>query len=388
VIVLGATNEGFAHTIGRVEIEAVRTAAELRRFIELPYRLYEADAVWVPPLRSEQRAQFDPRRNPLLDHCERELFLLTDGREAIGRIAAFIDHLAIDFWKEPIGLFGYFESPDDPKASGLLLAAARDWLRMRGMQAMRGPWSFVSQEWGLVVEGFTPSPVVMAPYNPPFYSDLLAEFGLGKAKDLLCWYVSAAEGYEIPARILQLTDAVAKRHGVRVRTLDMARYTDEVNLIQELSNVSIIENWGYSPVTQAEVQATARDLKPVVQPKGVLFAEDRNGRAIGFAIAIPDANHLLKDLGGSLLPLGWLKLLWGIPRLRRYRMFALGVIPEFQGKAIDSLLYRGLYETLFSPDLWMEINYVLEDNYPMINAIKKLGAVPLRRYRVFEARIR
>jgi GNAT superfamily N-acetyltransferase len=370
-----------------MDIRVVRSSQDLKQFLNLPYSLYRDDPMWIPPLRSEQRAQFDPRRNPLLEHCERELFLLMKEGEPLGRIAAFIDRLAVDFWQQPIGLFGYFESPDDPKAAELLLTAARDWLHAHGMEVMRGPWSFVSQEWGLVVDGFAPPAVVMAPYNPPFYGARLEGFGLRKVKDLLCWYVSAAEGYQIPARILQWTNSVADRHGIRVRSLEMDRFEDEVQLIQELANASIIDNWGYSPVTEAEVQATARDLKPVIQPKGVLFAEDRDGTPVGFAIAIPDVNQLLRGLRGSLLPLGWLKLLRGIPRLRRYRMFALGVIPKYQGKAIDSLLYRGLYEALFSPELWMEINYVLEDNLPMINAIKKLGAIPLRRYRVYEMRI-
>jgi GNAT superfamily N-acetyltransferase len=367
-----------------MEVRTVSNAADLRLFIDLPYRIYRHDSVWVPPLRDEQRAQFDPQRNPMLEHCDRELFLLLDGNEVVGRVAAFVDKLAAEFWKRPIGLFGYFECPEKPEAARLLLEAARRWLRERGMETMRGPWTFVSQEWGMVVEGFAPSPVVMGPYNPAFYVGYLETFGLKKAKDLLCWVVSAADGYKIPARILELTDAVAGRHGIRIRSLDMRRFADEVKLIEQLSNASIINNWGYSPVTEAEVRATARDLQPVIQPKGVLFAEDRDGRPIGFAIAIPDVNQLLKGLGGSLLPLGWMKLLVGIPRLRRYRMFALGVIPEYQGKAVDSLLYRGLYEALYTSDIWMEINYVLEDNYPMINAIKKLGASPLRRYRVYE----
>ncbi len=84
----------------------------------------------------------------------------------IGRIAAFIDNLAVDYWKEPIGLFGYYECIDDSEASTLLLNSARDWLLENGMESMRGPWSFVSQEWGSVIEGFTPPPCVMAPYNP------------------------------------------------------------------------------------------------------------------------------------------------------------------------------------------------------------------------------
>ncbi len=370
-----------------MQIRPVQSPRDLKAFLDLPYRLYKDDPVWVPPLRDEQAGQFDPRRNPLLDHCQYQLFLLEHNGKAIGRIAAFLDTLALDFWKQPVGLFGYFECIHDPAAAQLLLETARDWLRGRGMKFMRGPWTFVSQEWGMVIEGFTPPPVVMAPYNPAVYNEYLAGFGLRKIKDLLCWYVSAEEGYNIPPRILRLTDTVAKKYNLRVRPIDMEHYEDEVKLIVELSNASIIDNWGFSPVTEAEVQATARDLKPVVQSKAVLFAEDAAGRPVGFAIAIPDVNSLLKGLNGSLLPLGWLKLLRGIPRLRRYRMFALGVIPEYHGKAVDSLLYRALYDSLYTPETWMEINYVLEDNWPMINAIKKLDAVPLRRYRVYEMEI-
>jgi GNAT superfamily N-acetyltransferase len=378
-----------------MHIRPVTTQRDLTTFLDLPYKLYKNDPVWVPPLRDEQRGQFDPQRNPLLDHCEWQLFLLEENGKPIGRIAAFIDLLAIKFWKKRIGLFGYFECPPDPStgsgqvpdAARLLLEAARTWLRSRKCTSMRGPWSFVSQEWGLVVEGFEPSPVVMAPYNPPYYEKQLTDFGLEKVKDMLCWSISAAEGYQIPERIIQLTEAVQKRYNVRIRQLDMKRYDEEVKIIIELANSTIIDNWGYSPVTEAEVQAMARDMKPVLQPKGVLFAEDVDGRPIGFAITLPDVNTLLKGLNGHLFPFGFIKLLWGIPRLRRYRMFALGVIPEYQGKAIDSLIYRAMHETLYTPDIWMEINYVLEDNWPMVNAIKKLEATPLRRYRVYEMKI-
>ncbi len=370
-----------------MNIRTAESPRDLRAFIGLPYRLYRDDPVWVPPLRSEQRSQFDPKLNPFLNHCDWQLFLVKDQGKIVGRCAAFIDHLAADFWKEPVGLFGYFDCIPSPAAARLLLEAARDWLRARGCTSMRGPWSFVSQEWGMVVEGFVPSPVIMAPYNPPYYNDYMVEFGLHKIKDLLCWYISTAEGHDIPPRIKELTDLVAKRYGVRVRQVDMSRYDREVETIIEMSNTSLIENWGYSPVTEDEVRAMARDMKPIIQPKGVLIAEDKAGRPIGFAITLPDVNSLLKGLNGRLFPFGFLKLLRGIPRLRRYRMFALGVIPEYHGKAVDSLLYRALYESLYAPDTWMEINYVLEDNWMMVNAINKLGAKPLRRYRVYEMAI-
>ncbi len=370
-----------------MKITPVITRSDLKRFIKLPYALYKNDPVWVPPLIDEQKSQFDAKRNPLLDHCDYALFLLEDNKKVIGRIAAFIDLLALETWKEPIGLFGYYECIENEEASRLLLGTAAGWLREKEMKTMRGPWSFVSQEWGLVHEGFAPSPTVMAPYNPPYYNDHMTRYNLKKIKDLLCYYISVKEGYTIPERIMTLTDDVAKRYGVHVRQVDMKRYNDEVQKVIDLSNKSLIDNWGFTSVTKAEAEAVARDLKPIIQPKGVLFAEDSKGKAIGFAIAIPDANKLLKGLNGHLLPFGWLKLLWGLPRLTSYRLFALGVVPEYHGKGIDSLLYRALHDSLYTPDTWLEINYVLEDNAPMNNAINKLNAKPLRKYRIYQKEI-
>jgi len=370
-----------------MQIKKVNTPKDLTEFINLPYQIYRNDPNWIPPLRSEMRGQFDPRRNPLLDHCEYQLFLLMKGDKPAGRIAAFIDILAVDYWKEKIGLFGYYECPRDESCAKMLLDTAAEWLRAKGIKSMRGPWSFVSQEWGAVLEGFSPEPVVMSPYNPPYYNDQFTVYGLAKTKDLLVYYIDAREDYQIPERILTLTDKVAQTYGVRLRPLDTKNFDRDVETVIALSNQSLALNWGYSPVTEDEVRAMAHDMKPIIQPEGVIFAEDSQGRAIGFAIALPDVNALIKGLDGRLFPCGWWKLLRGLPRLKQYRMFALGVIPAYHGKAIDSLIYRALYESLFSPELRMEINYVLEDNGPMNNAIVKLGAKPLRKYRIYEMAI-
>jgi GNAT superfamily N-acetyltransferase len=215
----------------------------------------------------------------------------------------------------------------------------------------------------------------------------MTRYDLHKIKDLLVYYISGAEGYQIPERIMTQTDNVAKRYGVKVRKIDKTHYAEEVKKVIDLSNKSLTGNWGYTSVTTAEAETIARDLKPIIQPRGVLFAEDVNGNTIGFAIALPNANVLLKGLNGHLLPFGWIKLLNGLPKLTSYRLFALGVIPEYHGKGIDSLIYRALCESLYTPDIWMEINYVLEDNNPMNNAIRKLNAKPLRRYRIYQKEI-
>jgi len=102
---------------------------------------------------------------------------------------------------------------------------------------------------------------------------------------------------------MRLTDAVAKRYSVSIRHIDMKEYDRDVQTFIDLSNDSIIENWGYTPVTDAEASDMARDMKQIIQAKGVLFAEDKNGRPIGFAVALPDLNSLLKGLNGRLFPL-------------------------------------------------------------------------------------
>jgi len=249
---------------------------------------------------------------------------------------------------------------------------------------MRGPWSFASQEWGLVVEGFEPEPVILAPYNPPYYSDLITAFGLAKVNDLLVYVIDVHDNYQVPDRILLLTDKVQKRYKVRVRQVNMKCLEEDVVTITRLANESLTDNWGFYPVTEEEARAMAHDMKQIIDPKAILIAEEEGGRPIGFAMSLPDINLVLKGLNGRLLPFGLFKLLFKLPRLHQYRMWALGVIPEYHGRAIDTLLYRATYEAIYSDELRLEINYVLEDNDRMNNALRKLGVSDLRRYRVYE----
>lgn len=367
-----------------MEIVNVSTPSDLKAFIELPYQLYRDDPVWVAPLRSEQQAQFVPGKNPMLNHCDYTLFLARQNGRVVGRISAFIDLLALEHWKQPIGLFGSFECINDRVIAHGLLSAARSWLQNKGMHVMRGPWSFASQEWGLVVEGFEPSPVILAPYNPPYYNDLLSNFGLAKANDLLVYVADVSQGYRVPEKYLALVDIIRKRYDIRVRSVNLKNLEEDVVTITRLANKSICDNWGFYPVTDEEARTMAHDLKQIINPRAVVIAETGAGKPIGFAMSLPDINVILKGLNGRLFPRGLWRMLFKLPRLTQYRMWALGVIPEYQGKAIDTLLYRATYDALYSDKLRLEINYVLEDNDRMNNALRKLGVEDLRRYRVYE----
>jgi ribosomal protein S18 acetylase RimI-like enzyme len=172
-----------------------------------------------------------------------------------------------------------------------------------------------------------------------------------------------------------------------VRSVNVHNLEEDVITIMSIANQSIADNWGFYPVTEAESRAMARDLKQIVNPNAVLIAENKNSKPIGFAISLPDINLIIKDFKGNLLPFNWLKLLLGLKNINQYRMWALGVIPEYQGKAIDTLLYKKTYEAIYNPTVRVEINYVLEDNQRMNNALMRLGVKPLRRYRVYEMAI-
>ena len=157
-------------------VKSVVNRRDLKEFIRLPYRLYKDDPVWVPPLLMEEKKKYAPKTNPMLVHCDCQLFLLYRDGEAVGRISAFVDRLALENWEDQIGLFGSYECIDDEEGSKRLLEAARAWLRDQGMTRMRGAWSFASQEFGVLVEGFNSPPMIMAPYNPPYYNELIESF--------------------------------------------------------------------------------------------------------------------------------------------------------------------------------------------------------------------
>lgn len=321
----------------------------------------------------------------MLQHCEVALFLAYQDDDPVGRISAFIDHLGIKHWNESIGLFGSFECLRVDKVPQLLLETARDWLRNKSMTLMRGPWSFDSQEWGLVVKGGDQPSMIMAPYNPPYYPAAFESFGLTKVKDLMVYSVTLDTSYQLPERFVKHIARVSEKYGVRIRPINMKQLDADVQSIVHIANEATKDNWGFIPVTDAEAEDLAKGLKMIVDPDLIMIAE-ADGRPIGYQITLPDVNVILKNLNGRLFPFGFLKLMTGLKKIRQYRIWALGVLPEFHRRAIDILLYQKMYEVLKARQpVYLEANYVLEDNMAMNNPILKLGLNHVKTYRVYEA---
>jgi len=303
----------------------------------------------------------------------------------VGRIAAVQNHLHNKQHRDKIGFFGLFECERDPAISRALFNTAAEWLRQHGLDTMRGPASFsLNEECGLLVQGFDGPPVVMMAYNPPWYEQLVESYGFTKAKDLLAYYLPNALPTE---RMLRLADKMRERYRVSVRTLDKRRFWDEVALVRQVYNEAWQENWGHVPMTEAELTYMAKQLKPVVDPSLVVFAE-ADGELAGFGLALPDLNVPLKHMNGRLFPFGWAKALWYSRKITTARILILGVLVKHRRSGVAELMELELLKNGPARGIVnAEFSWILEDNMMMRAPLEKMGAAVYRVYRMYDVPI-
>lgn len=359
-----------------------QNSRDLNRFIEFPYRLYARDPLYVPQLRREMRDLFSPRKNPFFAHAEVGYFLAEDGGEVVGRIAAILNRRHIETHGEQTGFFGFYESVDDRDVCGLLLGAAGDFLGTRGMRALRGPMNFsTNEECGFLLEGYDSPPVLMMPYNPPYYHALMESAGMAKAKDLYAYLHFVQEA--LPEKALRVA-AIAERRGVRVRPVDKGRFRDEMKVFKEIYNAAWEKNWGFIPLTDAEIDYMGERLKQIAVPELTLIAED-GGRPVGFLGLIPDFNVVLRKMGGRLNPLTIAKALYYSRKIPTLRLLLLGIRPEYRNRGVDALLYREGFRGIKKGGYaQLEFSWILEDNIAVQRIVELVGGTLYKKYRIYE----
>lgn len=365
-----------------VRVRELEDGTSLRPFIDVAWRINAGDPVWVPPLRAQLRTLLDRRKHPFHRHAETAYFLAERHGRAVGRIAAIVNHGHNDFHDERTGFFGFFECERPPETAEALLSAAAGWLRDRGMERLRGPMNFsTNEECGLLVEGFDEPPAFMMPHNPPWYADLLEDTGLRASKDLLAYQLDKAPA---PERLVRGVERIARREGATVRPLRMKRFSEDVGIIKDIYNSAWSRNWGFVPMTDAEFDFMAREVKPVVDPDLCLIAEVA-GEPVGFSLALPDLNPAIKPLGGRLFPFGYVRLLWNRRKIWRVRIITLGLKPGYRNRGIGALLYLRTWRVGADEKGYHgEASWILEDNREMRLPLEKMGAYVSKRYRIFE----
>lgn len=369
----------------RTEVRPVRGRAELTRFIKLPWRLYEGEAAWVPPLISERRRHLSRSRNPFFEHAEAEYLIAWQGDEPVGRISAHVDRRLNEFQGNEWGLFGFFECIDDEQVAGMLLDAASEWLAARGRDRAIGPFDFsTNHECGLLVCGHEHRPQILENWHHPYYQRLLEANGFGKAMDLLKWQILSREHERVLPVIYELADKLSADHGIEVRRMRKRDFEAEVRRFMEVYNAAWERNWGFVPLTDAELRAYAKDLKPVLDERFAYVAE-RDGEVVGAALSLPDMNLLLSKLNGRLMPFGWMTAMRERRKIDEIRVFALGVKQEHRHTGTAAAFYAETWrECLRRPISRAETGWILESNDPMNRAMEALGGDVIKRYRIYE----
>jgi GNAT superfamily N-acetyltransferase len=369
-------------------IRRVESSGDLARFIDLPYRLHRRDLNWVPPFRAEVKKLLDRKHNPFFQHAEADYFLAERDGEVVGRIAAIHNFLHNEVHKDAVGFFGFWECINDFQVAAALFDTASAWLKARGLDTMRGPMSFsVNDECGLLIDGFAMPNSIMMPHNPPYYLTLMETAGFTKAKDLIALQGGSLAGpVKPPERTERAVELLKKRYGITIRPLNMKKFAEEVELVKKLYNDCWEDNWGFIPMTDAEIDVLAASFKPVVIPELVPFVE-KDGKAIAFGLTLPDLNEALRtNRNGAMFPAS-LTMLYKIKmkKLTRSRILLLGVVPEWRGKGIDSALYHWIWTKTAERGIgWGEASWLLEDNTGIIQGLSKAGFTPYQTFRVLD----
>ncbi|MGI8633485.1 MAG: GNAT family N-acetyltransferase [Solirubrobacterales bacterium] len=375
---------------GAVEVRPVSGRRDLRRFIEVPYRLRAADELWVPPLRFERRQFLSPRHNPFLRRAGVQLLLAWRDGEVVGRISAHHDPRYDELYGGADGMFGFFEAIDDPEVAVTLLDAAAGWLRERGRDRMIGPMDFTTNdECGLLIDGYERPPMILQPWHPPYYRELLGRAGGAKAIDLLMWELDLGrlkQGDEFHPAIHAVAEKVSSEHGVTVRKMRRRDLDSEIAAFIDVYNEAWSHNWAFVPIDREEASFYAKTLRPVIDPNWAFIAE-RDGEVLGAALSLPDVNEATKAMGGRLFPLGWARFLRDRRRVQRVRVFALGVKPEYQHLGIAAALYVKHRDAAASDDDLIrggEMGWILETNDAMNRAMEGMGGSVVKRYRIYK----
>jgi hypothetical protein len=375
-----------------VSIRPVRTKKDKKSFVDFAWEVYKNDPHWVPPLKDEVHGLITPGKNPWFEHAKAEFWLAERGGKVVGRISGQVDELVQTHMGQGTGNWGFLDAFDEETAH-VLIETAEDWLRRQGMTQALGPISLsIWDEPGLEIEGFQQDPTAMMGHHKPEYRGWIESAGYAKAKDLLTYEVDIAH-WDDP-KINRLIASGERNPRIRIRMVDKRKFNEEARIILNILNDAWSSNWGYVPLTEAEIAYAGKKLKPIIYNELVRVAE-LDGEPVAFMITIPDINELTKDLNGELFPFNFIKLLWRLrkPRTRRARVPLMGVAKKLHQSRLASMLAFMLIEYTrrdcvgkFGINIG-EFGWILEDNKGMLSIAELPGARINHRYRIYEKRL-
>ncbi len=370
-----------------LEIRQIPMGGPLKDFLNVVDDIYRGQPNFVRPLDMDLSGRLNPKKNPFFEHGDGVIFTAHRDGKCVGRITAQIDREHLSAHKDDTGFFGFLDTVNDAEVARELLDRAEKWLKGRGMKTVRGPMSLnINEEIGCLVEGFENPSVLMSPFHMPYQGTLIELAGYTKAKDLFNWSYTVGEPNK---RVRKAHDDIKAMPEVTLRTFTRKTLDRDVPIMLDIFNDAWAENWGFVPATPKEASKMASDLKLFFLPElSVLVSIDNEPAA--FALALPNVNEIIGDLGGKLFPTGLAKLLY---RLKvkgpsSARLILLGIKKKYRTRkyaALSLFLYAAMNDGGRRAGMtWGELGWTLEDNAAMNTGIRTMGAKKYKTHRIYE----
>lgn len=332
-----------------LHIRPVLTAEDRKAFVMLPFRLYQDDPAWVPPIISHQLEVIDPAKGPFFEVGEARLFLAERDGRVVGRISAHVNHAYEKLHDQETGFFGFFACENDREAAGALFDSARAWLADKKKSKMLGPLSFAiyDDEVGLLVEGYGERPTMMHAYNDPYYEDLLLHYGFAKTFDWFAYKVT--EPFAPLEDMIKMRDDFMAKAGVTITHPSRDEFVRRAAEVLDMFNDLWSKNWGHVPLTKKQFESAFTQLKPLLA-EDLLGLIEEDGRILAFNAVVPDINISLHKMGGKLSLWNMLKLFWDcrVRPLRGVRSVILGVARDQQWRRLHHALVLDSFITLMT----------------------------------------
>lgn len=359
--------------------------SDVTRFVRLPFRLYQGSQQWVPPIEMEARLQLNRRKHPFYEHSDAEFFLAVDGGEDVGRISVLENRRYNAFRHEHTAFFYHFECIEDAAVAQALFDRAFEWARERGLSKMIGPKGMgVFDGMGLLVEGFEHrAAMTMMAYNPPYYARFVEAAGFEKEVDFVSCYLNT-ETFRLPERVHGIAEKIKQRGNLRVVTFQKKSELKAIaHKIGQTYNAAFVDNWEYVPITDAELKKVVDDLLSVADPKliKIIMHDDE---VVGFLFAFPDLSAAIQRSQGRLFPFGVVRLLLEYRRTNWVIVNGAGILPQYQGRGGNALLYSEMEKTIRSAGYdHADLTQVAETAVQMRRDLTSLGGVPYKNHRVY-----
>jgi GNAT superfamily N-acetyltransferase len=370
-----------------VEITPARSHADLKQFIELPFRLH-AGTKWIPPLKLERYAFLSRKLNPFFKHGDAAYFLARRDGRVVGRITAQYDRNFNAFHDNRWGFFGFLEFEDDQEIVDALLVAAEAWLKQQGRDRMVGPFDFaINDECGVLIEGFEYDPMIRQPWHPPYYQARVeAAAGMLKAMDVFHWHLNMADR---ETKLLPILEELAvtshEKHGITITKMSWWRLGRDLKEFLKIYNAAWSKNWGFQPYDDHDLADMAINYRLIFDKHFFMLAKNPEGETVAAAITIPDINQVFKKMKGTLLPFGWWHYLRRKKTIDRARVGFLGVLPEYQHTGVAAQLYIENYDMCkITPIKSGEPGWILETNTSMNRGSEAMGGHVIKRARIYE----